>query len=80
MTRHAEAHRAEVSLGIAEGSIALEVRDDGSGINEERLQDEGSMGLTGMRERAVSFGGRVDIRGNPEGGTRVTAVIPLGSA
>jgi signal transduction histidine kinase len=78
VTRHAEARRAEVSARVSEGCIVLEVRDDGVGVTEEQLQDEGSFGLIGMRERAVLFGGKVEITSDPGGGTRVRAVIPVG--
>jgi signal transduction histidine kinase len=36
-----------------------------------------SIGLAGMRERALVFGGRVDIAGTLGAGTTVTVRMPL---
>ena len=38
-----------------------------------------SLGILGMKERALLLGGRFEIRGEPGKGTCVTVRIPLGS-
>ena len=40
----------------------------------------GHLGLAGMRERAEQLDGRLDIRREPRGGTRVTVMSPLHAA
>jgi two-component system sensor histidine kinase UhpB len=63
--RHAEAGAVEVALSAADGSIALEVRDDGRGIDHDPSGSGG--GLTGMRERAMLVGGRLTVDGGGRG-------------
>ncbi|MHB1193628.1 MAG: PAS domain-containing sensor histidine kinase [Longimicrobiales bacterium] len=74
---HAEASRVEVSLCTAGEVLVLEVLDDGIGITDEQCRDRASFGLLGMRERAARLGGSVVIDRRPEGGTRVTAKVPV---
>ena len=76
--RHAEARRLSVQLEYGPTSIALEVRDDGrggvtSGMPESQL---GRYGLTGMKERAASIGGSLEVYGEPGEGTTVRLRAP----
>jgi PAS domain S-box-containing protein len=77
VARHSEATRSEIDLSSDGGEIRLEVRDNGRGIVEDRIESSGSLGLVGMRERARSLGGDVKIQRAVEGGTTVTLTIPL---
>jgi PAS domain S-box-containing protein len=77
ITRHANATKVDVSLRERGGQVAMEVRDNGKGINQDQVLDPKSFGLIGMRERVHSFGGRLEIRGNPGKGTVVKADIPI---
>jgi signal transduction histidine kinase len=56
----------------------LEVTDNGVGMNMKQLTDKRSLGLLGMRERAVLFGGELEITSKKKAGTKVTLLIPLG--
>jgi PAS domain S-box-containing protein len=76
VTRHAEATQVDVRLGREDGYIVLEVRDNGRGIGEEQLSAGGSLGILGMRERALLLGGALTISGAPGKGTLVTLRIP----
>jgi signal transduction histidine kinase len=78
VARHANATTVDVSLCLESGNLMLEVKDNGEGIPESALFDPKSLGLLGMKERALAFGGRVNIVGNPGNGTRVIMVIPSG--
>ena len=61
----------------AEGDfLKLKIHDNGIGITSESLNRTQSLGLLGMRERARSMGGDVEIIGIPENGTTVLAKIP----
>ena len=77
VVRHAKATKVEVSLGTSGGKTVLKVRDNGIGIAGERVADSQAFGLLGMRERALSLGGSVRIRGRPGKGTTVTVTVPL---
>jgi len=74
--RHAGATRVDVRLLESAGDFLLEVRDNGRGISEAEIHNTKSIGLLGMRERAVLLGGEVRLRGEPGKGTTVTVRIP----
>jgi signal transduction histidine kinase len=57
--------------------LTLEVSDDGIGIPPERLEGTTSLGLVGMRERALACGGQFSITGLPGIGTTVLLTVPL---
>jgi PAS domain S-box-containing protein len=77
VARHAEADRVEVHLVARAESVRLDVADNGRGIAEAALSSPNSLGLIGMRERAVALGGRVEIRSGSGEGTRLTLILPL---
>lgn len=59
-------------------SITAEIVDQGKGFDtQQRSQNNGQLGLTGMRERVESLGGQFKIQSQPGQGTSVFAVIPL---
>ena len=51
-------------------------QDDGRGIGVEDLAKVRSLGLKGMRERFVYYGGTLEIARAPRGGTRLRARVP----
>jgi signal transduction histidine kinase len=60
-------------------NLILSVKDNGRGIKEEEISSSKSLGLLGMRERALLFGGGMKISGTPGKGTTVIVRIPLKS-
>ena len=64
-------------LGYDEDMLKLEVRDNGRGITAQETENSRSLGLLGMRERALQFNGNVEIDGMPGRGTRVRVAIPF---
>jgi PAS domain S-box-containing protein len=80
VARHANATAVDVNSSLESGNLMLEVRDNGRGIAENELLDPKSLGLLGMKERALAFGGRVNVVGNPGKGTKVILVIPCSPA
>ena len=77
VARHSRATRVDMELDIAEDRVSLEVTDNGVGIADSDLNGKKSLGLLGMHERALLFGGEVKISGTPGHGTRVSVQIPL---
>jgi signal transduction histidine kinase len=75
--RHARATKVEVRLKEQDGSIVLEVTDNGRGITEAEIGDARSFGLIGMRERVDFIEGEVTIVGSPGKGTRIKVTLPL---
>ena len=77
VARHSRATRVDMELTITEERVALEVVDNGVGIADAELNGKKSLGLLGMHERALLFGGEVKITGTPGHGTRVSVSIPI---
>jgi len=75
VARHANATRASVHLADAQ-SLALKVEDNGLGINEQEFESPRSLGFLGLRERALAFGGSIDVKGQEGKGTTVSVTIP----
>ncbi len=74
--KHAAAQRASLTAKLVEGSVRIVIGDDGAGF-DAGLDSEGR-GLVGMRERVALLGGEIAVRSEPQGGTEVTATLPLG--
>jgi signal transduction histidine kinase len=71
--RHARATNCLVRLDGADGTVRLQVVDDGVGINPDgRL----GVGLRAVRERADELGGTALIGPGSEGGTLVEVTVP----
>ncbi len=78
VARHSRATFVDVRVREETGRLLLAVHDNGRGITEAERSDRGSLGLLGMRERALAFGGELDVTGGPRRGTEVTLRVPLG--
>jgi signal transduction histidine kinase len=55
----------------------LEVHDNGKGIEQEQILAGSSLGILGMKERALMLGGEVSIGSATGSGTTVKVRIPL---
>jgi two-component system sensor histidine kinase UhpB len=73
--RHAQASKITLSLATVDDHITLLVRDDGQGIDAALSGD--TAGVSGMRERALLIGARLDIRSQRGAGTEVQLDVPL---
>jgi signal transduction histidine kinase len=72
VAKHAHAGRAEVTARTEDGTLAVQVRDDGVG----GARPEGS-GLVGLADRLAALDGVLQIDSPPGGGTLIAAAIPL---
>ncbi len=77
VARHAAAGAVQISLKRDGAVVSLSVRDNGRGIAPEQIENPRTMGLLGMRERALAVGGDVRITSGGGRGTVVLAVVPL---
>jgi signal transduction histidine kinase len=78
VVKHAGAKRVRLSLHRENGSVALEIRDDGVGFDPARASgDAAHFGLLAMRERVEISGGTWELHSRPGQGTRIRAVLPL---
>lgn len=75
--RHARATQVSLRIRSAGDALHVDIRDDGVGVSAEKIDQEDSWGLLGMRERIGHFGGTLQISGIPDGGTVVSVLMPL---
>ncbi|MFC0775675.1 histidine kinase [Terrimonas alba] len=76
IARHAEATRVDISLNIQEEEIIMLIEDDGKGFNTSLVEHKKTLGLVGMRERAIMMGGTYIINSSPGNGTITEVIIP----
>ncbi len=82
--RHAPGAAVDVELRYGEGTLLLQVRDNGPGLpashpaggNGHDGAGSPGHGLTGMRERATAAGGSLRTAADPGGGFLVEATLP----
>ncbi len=75
VVRHSGSRTARIRLTWQPHALELRVDDEGPATGG--APDGGGNGLVGMRERASALGGTVETGPRPDGGFRVTAVLPL---
>ena len=80
VAKHARATRVRVALRADASWLSLEVSDNGRGITREEQRGSRSLGLLGLRERAIAWGGTVAIDGSPRTGTTVALRLPMPAA
>jgi signal transduction histidine kinase len=80
IAKHAKATNVSVVVERKAHSVIAIVEDDGRGFDVRAVldspQQEGKLGLHGMRERAELLGGRLQLESTPGSGTSVFVEIP----
>ncbi|MFC4098462.1 sensor histidine kinase [Paenibacillus xanthanilyticus] len=78
--KHAKASRIRIELE-QRGDLHLRYKDDGVGLNVEKLNDSYQhMGLSGIKERVRSLAGTITFRSEVGGGLEVNITLPMESA
>jgi signal transduction histidine kinase len=77
VARHAKASRAMIALMKRNNDLILTVQDNGKGITKKLVGSHNSLGIVGMRERALALDGTLTLRGSRGKGTTLTVRIPL---
>jgi signal transduction histidine kinase len=72
--RYSQAARITVDVKIEEGTAAVDVVDDGTGVAEGH--GASGFGLSSLEERLTSLGGDLETGNRPEGGFRLSARVP----
>lgn len=75
--RHSRATRISVSLKNKPDLLELQICDNGIGIPEKAIDSADSLGIMGMRERLIPFGGSLLISGEVNRGTTLTLSLPV---
>ena len=76
VARHASASEVSITLDPVEGGMCMTVIDDGKGLEPERL-DKKTLGLIGMKERALMMGGKLEVGNGELKGFRLAVTVPL---
>ncbi|MEU1752703.1 histidine kinase [Micromonospora matsumotoense] len=71
------AREITATVRAADGSVRVQVRDDGRHTDRPRRSGGGGYGLVGMRERVQLLGGRLEAGRVPGAGWQVLADMPL---
>lgn len=81
IARHAGVQSADLLLEYSPRQVTLSIMDQGSGfdLNNEYMDGRG-WGLAGMRERAESVGGSLEVQSAPGKGTLVKIGVPCYTA
>jgi len=77
IARHANASKARMTLVKRTHTLILTVNDNGKGIAKKRVLSSHSLGIIGMRERALALDGLLSLKGSTGKGTTLTVRIPL---
>ena len=77
VARHAEAKKIVSSLKFENGSLVLTITDDGKGFAFKNIESKRTLGLFGMKERALEMGGHYEITSDPGKGTTVSVTVPV---
>jgi signal transduction histidine kinase len=75
IAKYAHADTAQVRVKRLNGSVSVEVTDDGVGGAVDKVGG----GLRGLNDRVAAHGGRLSVENGPERGTILTAELPCGS-
>lgn len=75
IARHAAATHVKVLLNKSDSDFMMEVTDNGVGFEYDDIPQINTLGLTGMKERALSIGGELQINSKPGKGTVVRLLL-----
>ncbi|WEH16171.1 sensor histidine kinase [Streptomyces sp. VNUA24] len=76
VVKHAAPTGCRVHLSAGQGTLVIDVADDGPGAGHRPTVPGGGMGLVGMKERTAAHGGTLSAGPVPGGGFRVLATLP----
>ena len=77
VARHSGASEASVSCELGDGTLVIEVRDNGAGCQD--LESDGGSGLRGLSDRVNALGGSLILDFPAAGGTVLRAELPCAS-
>ncbi|MGZ3240539.1 MAG: hybrid sensor histidine kinase/response regulator [Burkholderiaceae bacterium] len=77
VVRHAQASSVSIQAERTDNLLSVKIRDNGKGIDADRLLNRESWGILGMIERTRHFGGDLKITGEPGQGTLLVLQMPV---
>lgn len=79
ISAHSNAQTVEICLDFQAIQLLVLVNDDGVGFEVNIAAAKNRLGLIGMRERAQSINGRLEVQSEPGKGTNLLLEVPLAS-
>ncbi|MEV7189358.1 sensor histidine kinase [Kitasatospora sp. NPDC093102] len=76
VVKHASPTRCQVRLAAVQGTLTIEITDEGPGPGHRPTVPGGGMGLVGMTERVAAHRGTFSAGPRPGGGFRIVATLP----
>jgi PAS domain S-box-containing protein len=77
ISRYACASHVAISLLLQGSELLLEINDNGIGFDLEAAAQRDSLGLLGMRERAIALGGQLEVDSILGKGTTIRVRVPV---
>ncbi len=77
IARHSGAKHVHVRLEAAGSRVTLAIQDDGRGLPERARPGPRGLGMIGMRARARSAGGDLEVRSRPQHGVLIEVRVPI---
>ncbi|MBL7742292.1 MAG: PAS domain S-box protein [Chitinophagaceae bacterium] len=76
VARHAKAEKVRIDFVQTDKKVILTIADNGVGFDKSNLSNK-TLGILGMKERALMLGGEYNMNVNPGKGTTITVTIPV---
>lgn len=77
IARHANASQIVIHLENNQKEFILYIEDDGDGFDKKQSPHPKTLGILGMKERALMMRGEFMIESEPKNGTKVRVKVPL---
>jgi len=77
IARHSGATDTVVALKRSRTNIMVIIKDNGIGMDKDKINSISSLGIAGIKERIKSFDGKITIGTEKGAGTRIKIIIPL---
>jgi PAS domain S-box-containing protein len=77
VVRHAKARHVVAELLKQKNTINFIIKDDGVGMDMDKVKGEQTLGLVGMKERVLMVNGTFNVTSEIGSGTIVTVSVPL---
>jgi len=78
IARHAHATKVDINIDIINKTLLLTVKDNGWGFKIDDHKNTGTLGLLGMKERALMIGANFSLKSEIGKGTVVEVMMPMG--
>lgn len=77
VARHSMAKTVSVRLDHSDDMISLQIADNGTGLEQSKINSFSSLGFIGIRERLKVYNGTLEILSSPGQGTTLNISIPF---